>query len=95
MIYYISYYLPIGLLVLNCVLLLRKTELKYTKILVSIANFWLIMFLINNYFELRAFFFSKTQIATDSIFSNLSNNFLLISIITLAYNVVVELLLKF
>lgn len=96
MIFDIIYYIPIGVLALNVFLIIKKTKRNYTKTLVAIANLWLILFIINNYFELWIYFFSiDSLVAREIVLSSLYEGFLLISIITLVYNIVVEFLMKF
>ena len=96
MIYNIDYYLPIGIFILNFFILLKKTKIIYTKILIIITNFWLILYLINNYFEIRIYFFSlDSMLDRNTIISILFHSFLLLSISTLLYNLIIELLKKF
>ena len=86
MIYNIDYYLPIGIFILNFFILLKKTKIIYTKILIIITNFWLILYLINNYFEIRIYFFSlDSMLDRNTIISILFHSFLLLSISTLLY----------
>ncbi len=96
MIFHIVYYVPIAVLLLNVFLIIRKCNRNYTRALVAVANFWLILYIINNYFTLWSYFFSiDSLVDSEKVLSLLYEGFFLISVITLVYNMVVELLTKF
>jgi hypothetical protein len=95
MIFDIVYFVPIVILVINLILIIKKANKTYTKVFVNISNLWLLLFILNNYFELWIYFFSIDIIVVrESVIADLYEGFLIISVITLLYNILVVLLKK-